>query len=134
MFNQLDHVAILVKDTAEALTFYRDTLRLTVLLSEELAEVGVRLTHLDTGNVKLQLVQPLTHDHPLQAQLAEKGEHLHHLCWGVADTRAAMAQLTGYGLGTKAGEPHPAPNGGEAAFIEPSQTRGVLWEMTATSP
>lgn len=133
MFNQLDHVAILVKDTEEALSFYRDTLKLKLLLSEELAEIGVRLTHLDAGNVKIQLVQPLRDDHPLQAQLAEKGEHLHHLCWGVDDTRAAMAQLAGYGLDAKAGEPHPAPQGGEAAFIEPSQTRGILWEMTRSA-
>jgi len=83
MFNKLDHIAILVRDTDEA--FYRDTLRLPVLVSEELAEVGVRLTHLDMGNVKLQLVQPLREDHPLMEQLNEKGEGLHHLCWGVED-------------------------------------------------
>lgn len=133
MFNQLDHVAILVKDTAEALTFYRDTLRLKVLLSEELVEVGVRLTHLDAGNVKLQLVEPLRDDHPLQVQLLEKGEHLHHLCWGVDNTREAMKNLVAHGLEAKAGEPHPAPQNGEAAFIEPSKTRGVLWEMTGQS-
>ncbi|GHC62367.1 VOC family protein [Roseibacillus persicicus] len=131
MFNHLDHVAILVKDTEEALTFYRDTLKLELLLSEELPEVGVRLTHLNAGNVKLQLVQPLSEDHPLQSQLAEKGEHIHHLCWGVDDTRAAMAKLADYQLAPKPNEPHPAPQNGEAAFIEPSQTRGVLWEMTA---
>lgn len=130
MFHQLDHVAILVKDTEEALTFYRDTLKLPLLLSEELPDVGVRLTHLDAGNVKIQLVEPLREDHPLQAQLLEKGEHLHHLCWGVEDTRQAMARLAGFGLEPKAGEPHSAPQSGEAAFIEPSQTRGILWEMT----
>lgn len=130
MFNQLDHVAILVKDTAEALTFYHDTLQLPVLLSEELDEVGVRLTHLDAGNIKLQLVEPLRDDHPLHAQLAERGEHFHHLCWGVDDTREAMARLKDYNLQAKANEPHPAPRDGEAAFIEPTLTRGLLWEMT----
>ncbi|MGJ8726041.1 MAG: VOC family protein [Roseibacillus sp.] len=130
MFNQLDHVAILVKNTEEALTFYRDTLKLNVLLSEELAEVGVRLTHLDGGNVKIQLVEPLRNDHPLKAQLQERGEHIHHLCWGVEDTREAMERLGDFGLAAKEGEPHAAPQNGEAAFIDPSQTRGILWEMT----
>ncbi len=58
MFQKLDHIAIAVKDTEEALTFYRDTLRLPVLVSEVLEEVGVRLTHLDMGNVNLQLDVP----------------------------------------------------------------------------
>lgn len=133
MFKKLDHIAILVRDTEEALKFYRDTLKLEVLVSEELGEVGVCLTHLDMGNVKLQLVQPLREDHPLMAQLNERGEGLHHLCWGVDDTEAAIAQLGDYGLSAKAGEPHPAPKGGSAAFIDPALTRGVLWEMTATS-
>lgn len=123
-----------MKDTEEALGFYRDTLQLPVLVSEELAEVGVRLTHLDMGNVKLQLVQPLREDHPLAAQLAEKGEGLHHLCWDVEDAEKAMAQLAEYNLTAKKGEPHPAPMGGKAAFIDPSQTRGVLWELTSKAP
>lgn len=73
MFKAIDHLAILVRDTEEALSFYRDTLKLEVLLSEELERVGVRLTHLDAGNIKIQLVEPLREDHPLQAQLAERG-------------------------------------------------------------
>lgn len=131
MFNQLDHIAILVRDTDDALKFYRDTLRLPLLLSEELEEVGVRLTHLDMGNVKLQLVQPLSDDHPLAKQLDERGEGLHHLCWEVDDAEEVMARLPEFGLKAKEGEPHPAPRGGTAAFIDPKDTRGVLWEMTS---
>ena len=134
MFQQLDHIAIAVKDTEEALGFYRDTLRLPVLLSETLAEVGVRLTHLDLGNLRLQLVEPLNEDHPIARFLAERGEGLHHLCWQVDDTGKAMDGLADYGLAPKPGEPHPAPSGGSAAFIDPSLTRGVLWEMTAPAP
>jgi len=131
MFKKLDHIAILVRDTEEALKFYRDTFKLSLLLSEELEEVGVRLTHLDMGNVKLQLVEPLNDDHPLMSQLHEKGEGLHHLCWAVDDAKKAMAELPDYSLQAKAGEPHPAPQGGTAAFIDPELTRGVLWEMTS---
>jgi hypothetical protein len=40
MFKKFDHIALLVRDTEEAQTFYRDTLKLEVLVSEELSEVG----------------------------------------------------------------------------------------------
>jgi len=51
MFQKLDHIAIAGKNTEETRTVYRDPLRLPVLLSKVLDEVGVRLTHLDRGNV-----------------------------------------------------------------------------------
>jgi methylmalonyl-CoA epimerase len=130
MFQKLDHIAIAVKDTEEALGFYQGTLGLPLLHSEVLKEVGVRLTHLDMGNLQLQLVQPLHDTHPIAKFIEERGEGMHHLCWKVDDAEKAMAKLPDFGLQAKAGEPHPAPKGGKAAFIDPTLTRGVLWEMT----
>ena len=65
MFKSLDHIAIVVHDTDAALGFYRDQLGLPVVVDEVIASGGVRLTHLDLGNIHLQLVQPTTADHPL---------------------------------------------------------------------
>ena len=133
MFKEVDHIAIVVRDTEDALKFYRDQMRLSLLYSETLEKIGVRLTHLDMGNVRLQLVQPLTPEHPLTEHLNAHGEGFHHVCWKVDDVAAAMQQLGDHDLSPKPNEPHAAPNGGSAAFIEPGQTRGVLWEMTATA-
>ena len=130
MFNKVDHIAIVVRDTEEALTLYRDRMGLPFLFSEELPGPGVRLTHLDMGNVQLQLVQPLHEDHPLQEHLDKHGEGLHHLCWAVDDVEASMKEAAELALPPKPDEPHDAPNGRKAAFIEPSQTRSVLFEMT----
>ena len=47
---RLDHVAIVVRDTDEALRFYRDHLGLRVVSSEEIPAPRVRLTHLNAGN------------------------------------------------------------------------------------
>ncbi|MFT5189628.1 MAG: methylmalonyl-CoA/ethylmalonyl-CoA epimerase [Verrucomicrobiales bacterium] len=130
MFKEVDHIAIVVSHTDTALTFYRDQMGLPELYSEVLDGPGVRLTHLDMGNVRLQLVQPLTAKHPLSKHLDEHGEGFHHVCWKVDDIDGAMQSLTNHSLSPKPNEPHPAPNSGRTAFIEPSGTRGVLWEMT----
>ncbi len=95
---RLDHVAVLVRSTDEALRFYRDRLGLTVHSSEELETPRVRLTYLDAGNAYLQLVEPLTDDSPLSAWLDEHGEGLHHICFGVDDVPAAVASLSDPGL------------------------------------
>ncbi len=131
MSKHLDHIAILVEDTEQALKFYRDTMGLPFKLSEVIEEVGVRLTHLDLGNLDLQLVEPLSDDHPLKAQLKERGEHLHHLCLKVDDVPETMASWPAQGLKPKNPEPHRGPNGRAAAFMDASTTRGVQWEITA---
>ncbi len=130
MFKEVDHIAIVVHDTEEALVFYRDQMCLPVLFSEEIAGADVRLTHLDMGNLRLQLVQPLTEDHPLQQHLAERGEGLHHVCWKVGNVDEAIQGLADFDLEPNPNEPHSAPKGGRAAFIALGKTRGVLWEMT----
>jgi methylmalonyl-CoA/ethylmalonyl-CoA epimerase len=127
---KLDHIAIVVKDTDEALRFYRDTLGLSVAFSEVLEDQAVRLTHLDMGNVQLQLVQPMREDHPLKAHLAQHGEGLHHLCFEVDVIPAAVSDLTARGMPSRDAVPRSAPNGRRSVFLDPARTRGVLWELT----
>ena len=131
MFKSLDHIAIVVQQTDEALKFYRDQLGLPVVVDEVIEDAGVRLTHLDLGNVHLQLVQPMTDDHPLQAHLTEKGEGLHHLCFYVDDVEATIKQLPDRKISALDKPPHSGPNGRKAAFMDPKTTRGVIWELTA---
>jgi len=122
----LDHVAIAVPDTEVALKVWRDRLGFTVLYSEEVNNASVRLTHLDLGNTQLQLVQPLTPDHPLQAWLAENGPGLHHFCLAVEDISMAQAASP---VGT-APKPHQGTQGKRALFLDKSATQGVQVEVT----
>ena len=93
VFRSLDHFAIVVPDTEEALLTWRDLLGLKVTHTEDVNDGTVRLTLLDLGNTQLQLVQPLTEDHPLQTWLKENGPGLHHFCLAVDDVAEAQAQL-----------------------------------------
>jgi methylmalonyl-CoA epimerase len=106
---RLDHVAVLVRSTDEALRFYRDRLGLAVHSTEELEAANVRLTYLDAGNAYIQLVEPLDSTSPLGSWLEENGEGLHHICFGVDDVPAAVAELSDPGsnvvLGSGRGRP-----------------------------
>ncbi|MEO1164715.1 MAG: methylmalonyl-CoA epimerase [Chloroflexota bacterium] len=131
MFKRLDHIAIAVHNTDKALTFYRDVLGLTVVFSEQLSDNPVRLTHLDMGNTHLQLVEPLTDDHPLQEWLDQHGEGLHHFCFYVDSVKGTLQQLPSHGMHAQDSEPRSGPNGRQAAFISQSDTHGVLIEITS---
>ncbi|MFZ5832469.1 MAG: VOC family protein [Planctomycetota bacterium] len=122
----LDHLAIVVPDTEAALWFWRDTMGLPVLYSEEVNGATVRLTHLDLGNTHLQLVEPLTPDHPLQAWLKQNGPGLHHLCLkveNVEEAQAASPVATAPNL-------HQGTQGKRALFLDKTATHGVQVELT----
>jgi methylmalonyl-CoA epimerase len=131
MFKEVDHIAIVVRNTEEALAFYRDTLKLPLKVCEEVPDVGVRLTHLDMGNLDLQLVEPLSPEHPLSLYLDEHGESLHHICWKMPDVGEAVDKLESFGLEPRSPNLHSGVCGKKAAFVDPASTRGVLWEMTS---
>jgi methylmalonyl-CoA/ethylmalonyl-CoA epimerase len=91
---RIDHVAVLVRSTDDALRFYSERLGLAVHSSEEIDAPHVRLTYLDAGNAYVQLVEPLDPTSPLGDWLNEHGEGLHHICFGVDNVPAAVAELS----------------------------------------
>ena len=122
----LDHFAIAVPDTEAALRVWRVTLGLPLLYSEVVNGGTVRLTHLDLGNTHLQLAEPLTADHPLQAWLRERGPGLHHICLRVADVAAAQADSPV----PTAPAMHQGTQGKRALFLDKAATQGVQLEFT----
>jgi methylmalonyl-CoA/ethylmalonyl-CoA epimerase len=122
----LDHLAIAVSDTEEALRLWRDRFGLPVLDSEDVNGGTVRLTHLDLGNTQLQLVEPLVADHPLRAWLEQHGAGLHHFCLGVEDIDEAMRRAPV----PTASKPHQGTRGKRALFLDKTATDGVQVELT----
>jgi methylmalonyl-CoA/ethylmalonyl-CoA epimerase len=126
----LDHVAIVVPSTAEALAVWRDQLGFPVVCSEVVNDGAVRLTHLDLGNTHLQLVEPLAVDHPLRAWLARHGPGLHHICLKVDDVGRAQQELVAAGLASAVPLPHQGTQGKRALFLTRSATQDVQLEIT----
>lgn len=126
----LDHLALCVLSTDDALRIWRDKLGFPVVCSEVVNGGAVRLTHLDLGNTHLQLVEPLTPDHPLRAWLVQHGPGLHHFCLRVADVGTSHAELVAAGLAPAAPAPHQGTQGKRALFLAKAATQGVQVEVT----
>jgi methylmalonyl-CoA/ethylmalonyl-CoA epimerase len=126
----LDHFAICVPSTDEALKIWRDRLGFPVVCSEVVNGGAVRLTHLDLGNTHLQLVEPLATDHPLRTWLAQHGPGLHHVCLKVDNVAAAQSELVGAGLAPAVPPPHQGTQGKRALFLAKSATQNVQVEIT----
>lgn len=123
---RLDHVAIVVRSTAEALRFYEGHLGLQVHSSEEIEVPPVRLTYIDAGNAFLQLVEPLDSQSSIATWLSEHGEGLHHICFGVDDVEYAVTGISDPGAAVLLGN----GRGRVSSFVSASDSHGVRIECT----
>ena len=99
-----------------------------------LPEHGVTTVFVDTGNTKLELLEPLGAQSPI-AKFLEKNPDggLHHLCFEVPDLAAAIATVKAAGIRVL-GEPRIGAHGLPVVFLHPKDCGGVLMELEQTSP
>jgi methylmalonyl-CoA/ethylmalonyl-CoA epimerase len=131
MLGRLNHVAIAVPDLAAAATIYRDTLGASVSAPQVLPEHGVTVVFIDTGNTKIELLEPLGEASPIAAFLAKHPSGgMHHVCYEVDDILAARDHLKAAGarvLGD--GDPKTGAHGKPVLFLHPKDFCGTLVEL-----
>jgi methylmalonyl-CoA epimerase len=131
MFEQVEHIAIVVQDVDAALKVYRDALGLMLLHTEDVPAEKVRVAFLELpqGNGHIELVQPTDQETGIARFLAKRGEGIHHVCFRVADIAAAMDHLTASGMQIMEKEPRLGRHGQKYAFVHPKTAHGVLIEL-----
>jgi methylmalonyl-CoA/ethylmalonyl-CoA epimerase len=131
MLGRLNHVAIAVPDLATAVASYRDTLGAKVGEPQVLPEHGVTVVFIDTGNTKIELLEPLGETSPIAAFLEKNASGgMHHVCYEVDDILAARDRLKAAGarvLGN--GEPKTGAHGKPVLFLHPKDFQGTLIEL-----
>lgn len=131
MIGRLNHIAIAVPDLAAAAAKYRNLLGAEVGAPQALPEHGVTVVFIDTGNTKVELLEPLGENSPIAAFLARNpGGGMHHICFEVPDLAAAAQKLTAGGarvLGD--GRPKTGAHGLPVLFLHPKDFDGTLIEL-----
>ncbi|WP_353641103.1 methylmalonyl-CoA epimerase [Mesorhizobium sp. WSM2239] len=131
MLGRLNHVAIAVPDLAAASAVYRDTLDAKLTKPQALPEHGVTVVFIDTGNTKVELLEPLGENSPIAAFLEKNpAGGMHHICYEVDDINAARDRLKAAGarvLGD--GNPRIGAHGKPVLFLHPKDFLGTLVEL-----
>lgn len=131
MIGRLNHIAIAVPDLAAASARYRDLLGAHVGQPQPLPEHGVTVVFIDTGNAKIELLEPLGENSPIAGFLVKTpGGGMHHICFEVPDIAEAAATLTASGariLGD--GTPRIGAHGKPVLFLHPKDFDGTLIEL-----
>lgn len=142
LLTRLDHVGIACRDLRRAIDMYRETFGLGVLSEEENEEQGVREAMLAVGPSGftgagpgslgvgyIQLLEPLSPDTPVGRFIARRGEGIHHVGYGVADIKEALATVAGTGIRLVDERPRHGSMGASIAFLHPGDLGGVLTEL-----
>jgi methylmalonyl-CoA/ethylmalonyl-CoA epimerase len=131
MLGRLNHVAIAVPDLAAASAVYSDTLGARLTEPQALPEHGVTVVFIDTGNTKIELLEPLGENSPIAAFLEKNpAGGMHHICYEVDDIIAARDRLKAAGarvLGD--GNPRIGAHGKPVLFLHPKDFLGTLVEL-----
>ena len=126
---QLNHVAIVVEDIDESLTFWRDALGIELHELRDVPAEKSQVAFLPLAGAEVELVMPTSDDSGIAKYLAKRGPGMHHVCLEVDDIDGMLAQLKTKGIRLINEEPRTAADGKRYAFIHPESTSGVLVEL-----
>jgi methylmalonyl-CoA epimerase len=129
---RIDHIGLAVQD-AEAARFW-EALGLPRSGSETVPAEGVTVDFFPVGPSRIELLEPLGGEGPVQKFLTNRGEGIHHICFEVDDIRGLLAQLGAAGVELTSPEPRAGAEGSLVAFIHPRAAHGVLIELRQGGP
>nr|CRH04354.1 putative Methylmalonyl-CoA epimerase [Candidatus Magnetococcus massalia] len=130
MIGKLNHVAIAVADLDAAEAQYRDGMGATLSERQDLPEHGVTTVFVRLENTNIELLHPFGESSPIAKFLAKNPSGgMHHVCYEVADIRAAMVQVKAQGMRVLDPEPKIGAHGKLVVFLHPKDCSGTLVEL-----
>jgi len=127
MIKGISHLGVAVKDLQESRNYYKTIFGLEssdpILSGDGLNHVSM----IETGNVIVEILQPIGEEGVMAKFLAKRGEGIHHICYDVDDIHAEVSSLKAKGMEIL-GEPKPGAEG-MSVFLHPRGTHGILIEL-----
>lgn len=131
MLGRLNHVAIAVPDLEKGTGVYRSMLGARVSAPQAEPAHGVTVVFVELPNTKIELLEPLGQNSPIQGFLEKNpAGGIHHVCYEVDDILAARDHLKAQGarvLGD--GNPKIGAHGKPVLFLHPKDFCGTLVEL-----
>lgn len=129
MIKKISHLGIAVRSLDEAIPFYEKTLGLVCSGREEVADQKVKIAFFACGDIRIELLEPVSPESPVARFLARSGEGLHHVAFETDDMDAQLRLAKAQGCAVIDEKPREGAGGAKIAFLHPRSTHGVLTEF-----
>src|SRR5262245_29417410 len=137
---RIDHVAIAVGDRDGAVLRLCDLFGLTAGAREHVADQGTDVAFAapegHDAETAIEVIAPAAEagNESLRRFLDRRGPGLHHVYFEMKDLPTALAALKAAGVRLIDETPRRGARGHQVAFLHPSSTGGVLFELCAALP
>ncbi len=130
---RINHIGLATASMDAALNIFRDGLGLEEAGGDYVATDAVRVSFLPLGESRLELLEPVGDEGPVQKFLAGRGPGVHHICLEVDDLAGMLDRLKARGVELIDSEPRRGAHGTVVAFVHPKAANGVLVELVESS-
>ena len=127
--SKIDHIGIAVRSIQDVLKLYEGVLELRVSGYEDVEEQGVRVAMLPIGESRIELLEPLRTDSPIEKFMSKRGEGIHHISVCVDNIESALERFKAAGVRLIDSTPKRGAGNSKIAFIHPAGMHGVLLEL-----
>lgn len=125
---KIHHIAIVVPDFDEVMSFWKDALGLEFSHTENVPSQKSEVAFFPVGETEVEFVKPTADDTGVAKFLKERGAGMHHLCFEVDDITGMLNLLKEKGVRLINESPIEL-EGRKMAFIHPKSANGVLIEL-----
>ena len=125
----IEHLGIAVSSIDDSAPFWKHVLNIPLRSTETVEKEKVTTEIYDTGNGKVELLEPSSKPSPIDKFLEKRGQGIHHVCLEVDDIKQAINELKEKNIRIINDEPSIGAEGYKVVFIHPKSTGGVLVEL-----
>ncbi|QTN38052.1 methylmalonyl-CoA epimerase [Cryomorphaceae bacterium] len=129
MFKNIDHIGIAVRDLESSKELFEKLTGHSIAHEESVPSEKVNTAFIQIGNTKLELLEPINGEGPMQGFIDKRGEGIQQMAFEVADIRAEMKRLKEAGFILLNDEPKRGANNTQVCFIHPKSANGILVEL-----
>ena len=129
----IEHLAIAVENIDDSAPFWSHILKIPHRKTEAVESEGVTTDIYDTGRGKVELLESLGEDSPINNFLKKRGPGIHHVCFEVEDINSAIKELKENNISVLSEDAKRGAEGYKIVFIHPKSTGGILVELAEKS-
>ena len=125
----IEHIGVALEKNENLSKMFKDVLNLDYVGSEIVEDQGVNTDIFNVSNTKIELLESISEDSPINKYISKYGQGMHHLAFTVENIEDAIEHLISNNISMIDTNPKIVVEGYKIAFIHPKSTHGLLIEL-----